>query len=67
MELLIAPFLISGLALKLYNDSKKKLLKKKSSTQNVLYFNSFPQSFTSGVHSHAQKSNQETRTFSTIK
>lgn len=50
MELLIAPFLISGLALKLYNNSKKKLLNKKSSKQNLLYSNFLTHSFTTGKH-----------------
>lgn len=67
MHLLIAPFLFSGLALKIYNNSKKKLLNKKFSTQNVLYFNSFSQSFTTGENSHAQQSRQKTTTFTAVK
>jgi hypothetical protein len=66
MELLIAPFLFSGLALKIYNNSKKKLLNKKSSTQNLLYSNFFTQSFTKEEHSHAQQTRKETRTCTTL-
>ena len=66
MEVLIAPFLFSGLALKIYNNSKKKLLNKKSSTQNLLYSNFFTQSFTTGEHSHAQQTREETRTFTAV-
>lgn len=67
MELLIAPFIFSGLALKLYNDSKKKLLNKKSSNQNVLYPNSFSHSFTTGNHTHEQFTTEKTRILTTVK